>query len=148
MEENKKSVLFVAMSHRLTAEQIESARNTVGIDSIVLLSDLNPLLAEQISQIPAHWEIGQIINMAKLIAAEADKIGATHFCCLGQPALFLWANLIASGKAHLIHPSYPHYELICIESTTERQASEMQKEDGTIVKTSTFRHLRWRKIFE
>jgi hypothetical protein len=148
MEENKKSVLFVAMSHQLTSEQIESAQRTLGVNSIVLLSDLNASLSEQMGQIPAQWGAHDIIGLAKQIVAEADKSLATHFCCLGQPSLFLWANLIASGRAHFINPAFGSYKLICVESTTERISTETKLNDGSVIKTSTFRHVQWRKIFE
>jgi hypothetical protein len=152
MHTSVENILFVAMSHSLTNDQIEDARNVFDIKKIVTLAESNPQLSKIFSQVPASWDLDPIIDLSESLVKEAIKAAATHFYCVGQPSLAIWANLIASGNA-LHVDTYKNRvgekvssKMKCIESTTERTSEEQLQSDGTVLKTSSFRHIRWREV--
>jgi hypothetical protein len=140
------------MSHNLTDDQIQDAQKVFNIEEFFTLSQVNPELYRAFSQVPASCELEQVIDLAEALAIEAVNAKATHFYCVGQPSLAFWANLIASGQALKINGyaqrnSGISSNMICIESTTERLSEEIKQPDGSVLKTSSFRHVRWRKVF-
>lgn len=162
--------LFVAFSHNLTNDQIESFKEKYGTPyaitadggivyepsaedchscrsfgseaEITTLKDENPELQAQMSAIPADATLQDIKIMAASIVAEAVKVGATHFFCTGEPTLTWWANFYAGYQEANIKET-----LICLQSTTERQSSEVENPDGTVRKVQTFKHVQWREMF-
>jgi hypothetical protein len=133
------------MSHQLTDEQIIDAKKNFGIDKIICLADVNAELSLICSQIPADAEMETIKKISSKVVLEAIKQKTDYFYCIGQFAFALWANLYASRLA-VMEGEYNFIKITCIESTTIRQAIESKMEDGSIVKTSTFRHVRWRVV--
>lgn len=187
--------LFVAFSHTLTQSQIDgfnrqygniiyapeylpTEKIAVGYDTnIVTLAEVAPKLQKQMSNIPATATLEEIQNLAKAIVAEAVKVGATHFYCVGEPTLFWWANSYAACHFELqMHQkdepvqlnevwSYATHTkgfahtfktiegqqcppLICIQSTTERRTVEVTNPDTQeVTKTQVFQHVMWREMF-
>ena len=147
--------LYVAFSHKLTEEQ------TKGWEKVVSLSETNPELQAKMSNIPASATLEEIQSLAAAIVKEAIAAGATHFYCSGEPTLMLWANLYASQALSMdIHAEEQvsivvgarkgfswRTKMICVQSTTERKSVEVTQDDGTVLKTSVFRHVQWREIF-
>jgi hypothetical protein len=110
------------------------------------------------SNIPARADLEQVQALAKKIVGEAIKVGATHFFCVGEPTLTLWANVIASNQlgfgvqgdnvwANDFVQLRPGAGLICIQSTTERKSVETTQPDGSVLKTAVFNHVQWREMF-
>jgi hypothetical protein len=109
-------VVFVCMSHQLTAEQEQDLHQSFGVmtdhytDSceetgeereiksfalnIVLVS---AELKKLTSQPPATYSLAEVQEVAKAIVAEAVVAGASYFVCMGEPTLAMWANLYAGG---------------------------------------------------
>lgn len=153
--------LFVAMSHTLTQSQIDGFTAQYDVATIVTLKEVAPELQAQMSQIPATSTLGEIQSLAKAIVAEAIKAGATHFYCVGEPTLTMWANLYASQYKEKEYwkvrsQSFDDCDfeenpcptgLTCIQSTTERKSVETHNPDGTVTKTAVFEHVQWRKLF-
>lgn len=119
--------LFVAMSHNLTDAQRE------GWDEIVEASDgLKAILRA----VDPEINIEGILTLSEEVVQEAKQCRATHFCMMGEPSVFLHANLLA----HL-------EDLHCVVATTARDTVETVAEDGTVIKKSMFRHVQWRDVF-
>jgi hypothetical protein len=151
----KLKILFVAFSHQLTPSQAE------GWDNIIMLSEVNLQLQKQMSAIPADATLEEIQTIAEAIVVEAQKNGATHFYCTGEPTLTLWTNLYASqaysneieaeNQASVIVGAKRGFSwktrLICVQSTTKRESLETIQPDGSIVKISVFNHVQWRDMF-
>lgn len=156
--------VFVVLSHTLTPDQIAD----LGDARIILLSDVNANLAAQCKAVKATDSLREVQQLAARVVAEAVKAEATHFCCLGEPCLLLWANLIASATFNFDKNSFPccfinssdemflklsdgkvrGSKMICLQSTTERVSVETTNpETGEVVKTSTFKHVQWRNMF-
>lgn len=186
-------ILFVAFSHTLTEKQVEDFKLNYGkfvgdlnypneqFDSrayeieIVTLKEVDPLLQNQVSNVPADSDLSYIKELAKAVVAEAIKVKATHFYVAGEPTLVMWCNLYASqlgnhnGNASFEKPYktsngiewkkyYDEVEgklenpplpksMVCIQSTTERKSVENTQADGTVLKTAVFKHVQWRRIF-
>ena len=116
--------LFVALSHTLTPSQIDGFTAQYGVQSSLSDEDIEEMglqeayelpykfvttsvtlkevaleLQQRMSNIPATAGLSDIQTLAKAIVAEAVKAGATHFYCVGEPTLTMWANLYAGGHA-------------------------------------------------
>ena len=167
--------LFVAFSHTLTQSQIDGFVAQYGVPNttndlyeagallgeISTLKEVAPELQAQMSQIPATATLSDIQQLAKAIVAEAVKVGATHFYCVGEPTLSMWANLYASQFREVEYwkvrsQSFDDCDfeenpcpvgLICIQSTTERRSVDVHNPDGTVSKTAVFAHVQWREMF-
>ena len=149
-------IVFVALSHTLTQEQVDS----LNADKIVLLADVNADLAAQCRNIDPTWGINQVQQVAASVVAEAVNVGATHFVCQGEPALAMWANLIASGNFEWVELTEQAYEIMfdevgiyrkmtCIQSTTKRELiSEVHEGNGEVTKRTVFKHVQWRELFQ
>jgi hypothetical protein len=194
-----KTTLFVAFSHTLTQSQIDGFQSqfstqtvirefsdnggiptgdggeafTEFVDfSIVSLGEVAPELQAQMSQIPARATLQEVQELAKSIVAEAIKAGATHFFCVGEPTLTMWANLLIERKMVSARLTYyvsedgtevgwgktssvfvedrykvEHPQITCIQSTTERQSVEETQPDGSVLKKAIFNHVMWREMF-
>lgn len=171
--------LFVAFSHQLTPSQIEGFKlqycidptqqhveeyaynGIIYLDYIVTLGEVAPKLQQQMSAIPATASLAEIQELAKAIVAEAVKAGATHFYCVGEPTLTMWANLYAFQLSSVslkiveditllagLNPAKEYYsKMTCIQSTTERKSVEVTNPDGSVTKTAVFQHVQWREMF-
>jgi hypothetical protein len=168
--------LFVALSHTLTQSQIDGFKNQYGVKShfkvlpdgmwehcaanddnsvacvaaeIVTLEEEAPELQAQMSNIPATATLGEIQKLAKAIVAEAIKVGATHFYCVGEPTLTMWANLYSSQTVPFYGLDWNtgFEELVCIQSTTERRSVDVHNPDGSVTKSAVFQHVQWREMF-
>lgn len=113
--------------------------------------------------------LSEIKSLAKAIVAEAVLADATHFYCVGEPTLTMWANLYAggvvsfstnpspygitpneiwsNGEGELFHESKGEVTLLAITSTTVRKSVEVTNPDGTVTKTDVFSHVQWREMF-
>jgi len=150
-------IVFVAFSHTLTQEQIED----LSADKIILLSDVNADLAAQCRQIDPTLSSRSVMFIAGWVVLEALKADATHFVCQGEPALAMWANIIASGcSTHsMMHEAshdilYSHIledrhlnGMTCIQSTTKRELVSEVQDNGKVIKKTVFKHVQWRELF-
>lgn len=139
--------LFVAMSHSLTPEQIEGFQKQYGSyyedggvmypheTKVVSLRDTAPELQAKASNLNPNALLLEVKALAGQIVEEAKKVKATHFSFAGEPSLFFWATMFANEAG-----------LCVLQSTTERVSVETPNPDGTVVKTSVFRHVQWRQI--
>lgn len=163
-----KKILFVALSHTLTQEQIADFDG-----EIVLLSTVSPELAQECSNIDPKAPISHIQHLAAQVVVLAVLAESTHFCCQGEVGLAMWANLIASGNVTFQDDSYPkcffigthtrmnnggwiniseledtlHPQMQCITSTTERKSIDELQPDGSVIKRAVFKHVMWRELF-
>ena len=123
--------MFLLFSHKLTEEQIEDAKN-LGIEEFIYLpKDLQ----EKFSNVPPEIEdireySKSFINFLKNNAKNNDYV-------LIQGDFGVVFNVVEFCKEN---------NLIAIYSTTKRVVKE-QKIDGKIVKTSEFKHIRFRRYF-
>jgi hypothetical protein len=129
-------ILFVAFSHTLTKAQIEDAKASLGISSIVTLAEVFAPLQAQFSQVSPYASTGDIIELAREIVSIALDCGATHFYVAGEPSLALHCSVIAHSC-----------ELVVVQSTTERKSVESVQPDGSVLKTAVFAHVQWRRVF-
>lgn len=148
-----KKVVFVCLSHTLTAEQIAD----LNADQVVLVS---PELGAKTKAIPANASLQEIQQLAADVVFEAISKGCTHFVCQGEPTFAMWANLIAGGYVQnspvcgffidsFMNNNTPLFEstMTCIISTTERVSVDTPQADGSIQKISVFKHVQWRNLF-
>ena len=156
--------MFVAMSHSLSASQMEDAKLSLGVTEFVIL---NPELQAKFSKISPTASLVEIQGLAKMLVDTANESKCAIFFCTGEPTLTLWANIYASdfqqaigeaigeqiveaGIERPLHNSickYP-FGLYCVQSTTERMSVEKVNEDGSTTKTQVFRHVQWRPMFD
>jgi len=159
-------IVFVALSHTLTQEQIDS----LNADKIFLLADVNADLAAQCRNIDPTFSTRDIKSIAAQVVVEAIKVSATHFFCQGEPALAMWANMIGSGNFNYDSSSTPSNihnssdfgnfsislngkalwskKMTCLQSTTKRELiSEVHEGNGEVVKRTVFKHVQWRELF-
>jgi hypothetical protein len=143
-----RNVFFVCLSHTLTADQIKSLNTTFGEGDVVLVSSE---LKSKTSQIPANATLQEIQALAAEVVAEAALKGATHFICQGEPTFAMWANLIANRFMSKLQAEVTGSDVMpwmhCITSTTERVSVDTMQADGSITKTSVFKHVQWRNLF-
>lgn len=156
-----KKKLFVALSHKLTDEQIADFNG-----EIVLLSTVSPELAQECSNIDPNCSIEYIQHLAAQVVVLAVLAECTHFCCQGEPGLAMWANLMASTRVIFNSPhrlcmivneghgciNLDELDEICplmqcITSTTQRQSIDVYQPDGSVVKSAVFKHVMWRELF-
>ena len=120
------------MSHTATAEQKADFDGEA-----IELRSVNPELNALTEQIPPEFEAADFSTLAARVVAEAVKAGATHFAIAGEQNLCMHANLAAKAAT----------ELICIQSVSRRVSIDTPQADGTVLKTSVFKHERWRNVF-
>lgn len=154
-----KKKLFVALSHKLTQEQIADFDG-----EIVLLSTVSPELAQECSNIDPNCSISHIQYLAAQVVVLAVLAECTHFCCQGEPGLAMWANLMARGYVtvsdnhtkFIINKGFDTIELAneyiyprmtCVTSTTQRESIDVHQPDGSVVKSAVFKHVMWRELF-
>lgn len=138
--------LFVAFSHTLTVAQVEDARQSLGVDRIIMLSEADPQLQRQFSQVDPRATTKEIQDLARRVidcalavcGDEPEDVSRFH-CILaaGEPTLAFWI-------AHIAH--FDHTFRV-VQSTTERQSVEAVQSDGSIIKTAIFQHVQWRSMF-
>ena len=135
-------VLFVCMSHTLTADQIAGLQAQFGDIEVVTIASVNPDLAKKVAAIPAAATINNIKDLAWDVVETAKLQGATHFFCTGEPTLMLHANLAA-------HHGTVGVKMRCVQSTTERTSIETPDPNNPNIvhKTQVFKHVQWRDMF-
>lgn len=128
-------ILYVAFSHTLTQDQISDAKESLGIESIITLSEDKEYLHKKMVAIPAQLPTWQVRVLAEDIVWRAIEAGASHFYIAGEPTLCYYAitEAIKSG-------------LKVVQSTTERVSVESIQPDGSVLKTATFKHVQWRVL--
>ncbi len=153
---------FICISHKLTQSQI-TALEEMGVNEIILLSDVNPELAATCKAIGPNWNLDKVKSVAEGVVKEATKLGCDYFVCQGEPALALHANLIASmhvdkvlnkvGRGlgmecpnHSVFFNDTSKAMVCLQSTTARKSVE-EEINGKVVKKSIFEHVQWRNMF-
>lgn len=121
--------LLWCSAHTPTKEQIQSL-NTMG--QVMFLKDVKPSLQEKINNCPA--DRGELMSLAQ----ELNKIRLDLDCTivqLGGSPMFLY---IAGAT---INSCLSKQVLIFAHS--ERVSVDIPQEDGTVVKTSVFKHIGW-----
>jgi len=131
-----KEKLFVAFSHKLTQDQINDLKESLGIVDYILLRDYNPVLQDIFSNVDPElsaMDIRKEISEKIINAAEAN--GCTYLYVAGEPTVVLLTTVLAVNNTMRV-----------IQSTTQRISKDIEMDDGTIKKVSEFKHVQWRDI--
>lgn len=128
--------LFVAFSHSLTEGQVSDAKKSLGVEKIVTLQEVDPILQKEFSQVPADASTEDIKELALKVVDRAVKAGASHFYVAGEPGVVIHASLTADLA-----------DIKVVQSTTARDSVEEIQKDGTVKKTVVFKHVQWRLVF-
>ena len=147
------NILFVVMSHILTQAQKDDFTNKYGETSFVTLQEVNPELSKQCQQVDPSASLVDILKLAGEVVECAADNNATHFYCVGEPTLTMWANIYADNTLNVSFCEYPimgsnFRGMKCVQSTTERTSVDEVQPDGSIKKMSIFSHVQWREIFQ
>lgn len=89
---------FVIMSHKLTDEQITDLNSEV-----ILLSNVNPELAQVVKQIDPSASLDDIMKLSLRCIEEAVKSDCKQMICMGEPCFSMWVNLFASCSHHVTY---------------------------------------------
>lgn len=164
--------LFVCINHSLNEDQIADFKKSFLKEGenleIVQLKDVHPELAKQFKDIPPNWKLAERQELAANIVSEVWKSGATHVVAMGEPITVHWINLMnlglagnLNGKIEIYRYENPtivyssldkvNYGLSerslglpkSIISTTKRDSVDQRMSDGSIKKTSKFKHIAW-----
>ncbi|TYQ15717.1 UNVERIFIED_CONTAM: hypothetical protein Cloal_2200 [Acetivibrio alkalicellulosi] len=125
------SSLIIIMSHELTNEQVEDAKNTLGITSFIYMDDL---LKDMWRNIPTELE--SITDYIKPIKDFILSRGNTEDFALIQGEFGAVYELVSFVKGIGMIPVY---------STTKRVTIETPIKDDTIKTERIFKHVRFRK---
>jgi len=154
--------LFIVMSHTITQAQKDDFISKYGETSFVTLQDINPELSKRCQQVDPANSLDQVMDLAKEVVKCASDNGATHFYCVGEPTLTMWANIYAhywlgypdhttsdwlSVATNTILDTPEVKPMKCVQSTTQRISQDIPQEDGSLRKISTFSHVQWRELF-
>jgi len=124
--------MFLLFSHKLTDEQIKDAKENLGVDEFVYL----PLsLQKKFSNVPPELE--DIKEYSKIFIDFLKDNAQKEDFVLIQGDFGVVFNLVEFCKEN---------NLKAIYSTTKRVVKE-QVINGKIIKTSEFKHIRFRKYF-
>lgn len=126
--------MYIAFSHKLSAPQIEDAKDKLKVVEFISLPENLQNTFSQVNPL-ATWE--DLQETAKEIVQDASTKGATIMFCTGEPSLMLAINLLAKEVGFKI-----------VQSTTERKTTETVQPDGTSIKTQIFSHVCWREILK
>jgi len=129
-------ILFVAFSHSLTEDQVSDAKLSLGVEKVVTLQEVDPVLQKEFSQVPAQASTEDIFYLAAKVVDRAIKAGASHFYVAGEPGVVVRASILAKLA-----------DIKVVQSTTARDSVEEIQEDGTVKKTAVFKHVQWRSVF-
>ena len=140
------------MSHTITQAQKEDFTNKYGETSFITLQEVNPELSKQCQQVDPSATTADIKELAGEVAECAADNNATHFYCVGEPTLAMWANIYANNTLNTAFCEYPimgsnFRGMKCVQSTTKRTSVDEVQSDGTVKKLSVFSHVQWRDIF-
>jgi len=147
-------VLFVNLTqHRLTDEQIQKAKQEFGVTNFIDASTLCLKL-----NVDPEADTATVKQQAKeIVEALISHINAQHALIItGEPPLkrvvvhvggqfLLMFNVVRDLLE--IAKTLDHCELIIVESTSKRESVEVQQPDGSVVKKSVFKFVRFRPIF-
>lgn len=133
---------FVIMSHKLTDEQIKDLNSEV-----ILLSDVNPKLAQTVKNLNPYLSLKQIKEIALQCVMLASNKNCTQMVCMGEPCFAMWVNMFAGGLENGILFPILKTKLTCLQSTTLRESVDVVQNDGSIKKISVFKHVQWRNLF-
>lgn len=128
-----KNVILVVMSHNLSQDQINGL-NEMGLEPVIL-SAVNSDLANTCKQIDPNATKADIQKIADSVVKTAISEGATHLMIQGEPSLFFSAVENAKDRG-----------LKCLIATTQRVSVERVADDGSIVKTNVFKHVKFRQL--
>ena len=122
--------ILVAMSHNLTAQQVESLNNN-GYDVVISEEFVNL----GCNRLAPTLTSSELLGIATEIVQEAIDNNCSTIAMTGEPMLtfLVWERAEAEG-------------LEILQSTTERKTSEFTNQDGTVTKTQIFFHVQWRKL--
>ncbi|NPA63694.1 MAG: hypothetical protein GXO16_01845 [Epsilonproteobacteria bacterium] len=123
--------LIVFISHRLTEEQIEDARTTLGVQEII---EMPKELKQRFSAVPPELE--DLSEYAKPFVSFLFEVGNPGDYAMIQGEFGLVYRLVEAARV---------IGVVLLYSTTERIVHEEEK-DGEIVKISQFRHVRFRRF--
>jgi hypothetical protein len=121
--------MFLFFSHKLTPEQIEDAKK-LGVDEFI---ELPKYLQELWSNVPPELE--KLDEYIKPFYEFLEKNAKKSDLALIQGDFGLSCKLASFCKEKGFIPVY---------STTQRKAVEIKK-DGKIIKTSEFKHIKFRR---
>ena len=122
--------MFLLFSHTLTQDQIDDAKNSLGIDEFVKLPDN---LQTIWSGIPPELEnlTEYLKPLKKFIKENANN----------NDAVLIQGDF---GAVYEMVSFCKELNLTALYATTKRETKEVKKDDK-IIKTSLFKHIRYRK---
>ena len=122
--------MFVLLSHELTKDQIESAREELKCREIVYFPER---LQEIWKNIPAEQEgYSEIEKFQQFILKNFSR--GDIICIQGE-----W------GYTHNIVNFCKGIGVVPVYAATKRECKEIKREDGSVVKVSRFKHVRFKK---
>lgn len=123
--------LLVAIQHQLTAEQIQELKEMGYVGDIILLKDHNPDLFNKLSNCPDNQF--ELLQLAKELVS--NGLNADLLRPIGSPAF----NAVLDRVLFETHVKslFSHSERISVD---EPQA------DGSVVKKSVFKHIKFFKV--
>ncbi len=132
-EEQKNTIprMFLLFSHTLTPDQIEDAKNMLGVSGFV---EMPPELRRKYATIPPDAEdLSSLVESFEAFLYETLKKGDY---LLIQGDFGVVCRLVQVAKTLGGIPVY---------ATTKREVRERHREDGSVEKVSIFKHVRFRK---
>lgn len=121
--------LLVAIQHRLTNEQLEELK-LLGFTNVKTLEEANPPLFKALSNTPSSE--GELDKLATELAQTSANFDAVVLP-IGSPAF----NFLISRKLNNKGVLFAHSERVSIEEPNE---------DGSIIKKSVFKHIKFIKF--
>jgi hypothetical protein len=131
--------LFVLMNHRLSVEQEADAKQSLGVEEVIYPPES---VLEVWGNVPASasmWDLkeylGPVCKWLKSVC-EANDIVLVQ----GESVA---SYLIVTG----LREAYPLDNIRCVAATSCRDVIEEKQEDGSVIKKSVFRHVRYRAYY-
>jgi hypothetical protein len=131
--------MYVLMNHSLTEEQRIDAAQNLGIDEVVQapkeILDLWGNIPPEMATTELHQYLKPICDWI------AEDVGRENVVLVqGEPVATYLINRFIQKRHSL-------YGTFCVAATTKRVVVEEQLSDGSIIKKSTFQHVRFRPYF-
>jgi hypothetical protein len=125
--------VFIVMSHSLNQWQ-KTDLERMGLNPIIL-SDVNPTLAKEVSKINPDATTNEIDDLGTRVIYEAIHNGCENLMIMGEASLFF--NVCYKAKSR---------GWDCYVATTQREVVEQINADGSSTKKSLFHHIQFRKL--
>jgi hypothetical protein len=121
--------LLWCSAHTPTSEQLTSLQE---MGKLIFLKDVNPPLQEEVNNCPA--DRGQLLSIARSLNHLAIELDCTIVQLGGSPLFLYIAGAEINGSMSKARIIFAHSERVSIDSP---------QPDGTVVKTSVFKHIGW-----